>query len=628
MSLRIKLLIFSLILALIPLGVAGRSMIQITRDELKSSAQDNLITVATQVSQNVDDFCISWLEPLRMIRKALESEYLNRDEKVSLLAEGMRNISDIVSLQISVEGIEEPFLVVKDEFAEPLTSSGALKLRADISEIRTLPKQDEFFISDPAYLKAADIWLINVFLLLDEKTFGRPATLAARISLGRIRTRIGGFRKTDFIITLIDARGHKIFDPAYPDLNAYELVSIARERMSGKHGSIPVKMVWVRPDGSRMLGTCAFPKGLRLGAIVEQDEASAYLAVSHMERKLLMWIAFGIFLAVIGAIVVSISLTRPLRILRNAARKISEGDLSHHIRGRKRRDEIGELSQTFNKMVEDLRHYMRDLEETTREKEKVESELSLAKNIQQSFLPDVFPELEEIDVWGKCDPAREVGGDYFDFFGIDDERYGMVIGDVSGKGVPASLFMAVSRTLFRILCSQNLSPQQVLTDFNDRLVELDQGSNMFITMFYAVFNIRTGKLIYSTAGHNMPYIRFVQKENGEFQMLPNMKPTMVAGIMDGMPMPLAELSLDRGDTLVLYTDGMTEPINKDEEEFGEERLAELLNKYKDLSSKEMCENLIGDVKAYQADMPQFDDMTMFILKVREYQHIVPGVRKT
>jgi len=340
------------------------------------------------------------------------------------------------------------------------------------------------------------------------------------------------------------------------------------------------------------------------------------MAVNKMVRDWYYSIIAGLSFAVIAAIIVSVSLTGPLRRLTQAAHRISGGDLSFRIEGREKKDEIGQLSHTFNQMLGDLRQYMTDLEETTKAKERVESELNLAKEIQESFLPKTFPELEKIDIWGKCDPAREVGGDYFDFFQLDDMNYGMVIGDVSGKGVAAALFMAVSRTLFRILSTQEHSPDRVLTEFNDRLVALDQGANMFITLFYGVFNTKTGRLFYSTAGHNMPYIRSYGDGDGSFQMLPPIEQTMVAGIMDGMTMGSAETWLRSGDAIVLYTDGMTEAVDDKEEEFGEERLEELLNTYVSLSAKDMCEKLIEDVKLFQTGKPQFDDMTMFILKVK------------
>jgi sigma-B regulation protein RsbU (phosphoserine phosphatase) len=373
---------------------------------------------------------------------------------------------------------------------------------------------------------------------------------------------------------------------------------------------------YVRPSGEKMLGAYSCPRKIDFGVIVEKNESDAYLAVTQMAQSLIVWIIIGFFVAAVGAIVVSVSLTSPLRRLTRAARMISGGDLTVRIEDTKKRDEIGELSSAFKKMLDDLRQYIDQLTVTTKAKERAESELKLARNIQESFLPKVFPQWKKIEIWGKCIPAREVGGDYFDFFQIDDDNYGMVIGDVSGKGVPAALFMAVSRTLFRILSSRERCPDRVLTEFNDKLVALDQGSNMFITLFYGVFNDKTHRLLYSSAGHNMPYVKGPRGSNGKFQILPSMK-TMVAGIMDGLVMAQHETHLRRsGDTIVLYTDGMTEADNPDGEEFGEERLEGLLNKYCDLSAQELCEVMMEEVKGFQADRPQFDDMTMLVLKVR------------
>jgi len=373
---------------------------------------------------------------------------------------------------------------------------------------------------------------------------------------------------------------------------------------------------YVRPSGERMLGAYSFPSNIDFGVIVEKNEADAYLAVTQMMQNLIIWIIIGFFIALIGAIFVSVSLTRPLRKLTRAARMISKGDLSVHIKSTKQKDEIGELPLAFEKMLEDLRQYIKQLTETTKAKERAESELKLARNIQQSFLPKKFPKWEKIEIWGKCVSAREVGGDYFDFFKIDEDNYGMVIGDVSGKGVPAALFMAVSRTLFRILSTHKHSPDRVLTEFNNRLVALDQGSNMFITLFYGVFNDKTHRLLYSFAGHNMPYVKGPRGSNGKFQMLPSMN-TMVAGIMDGISLSIAETYLRRsGDTIILYTDGIIEAENPEGEAFGEERLEGLLNKYSHFSAQEMCESLIEEVKNFQAGRQQFDDMTILILKVR------------
>ncbi|MBN2466617.1 MAG: SpoIIE family protein phosphatase [Deltaproteobacteria bacterium] len=620
MSLRAKLLFLFTILSIIPLGIAGRNMTQITRDELKSAANDHLMSVAGQVTQVVEDFYrYSWMNPLLFIQKAVENESLAVNEKLSLLTEGMKNAPDLVAIQISVEGVDSPLLVIQDEFSALLKQSSLNAehvLRLDPHEIAGHRNQQEAFVGGLTYLEQVDRWLLTIVIPLAETTFGRTATLAARVNLERLAARIKehSFNKTGFI-TLIDAEGHKIFDSNRTDLSQCSLVKTIKELLSSDTRTIGV-VPYVSPSGERMLGAYALPTNLDVGIIVEKSEAFAYMAVTQMVKNLILWVTVGFIVAIVGAIVVSVSLTRPLRKLTQAARIISEGDLSINIETPKSKDEIGELSLAFEMMLEDLRSYIARLTETTKAKERAESELKLAHDIQQSFLPRNFPDWEQIDIWGKCDPAREVGGDYFDLFQIDDDHYGMVIGDVSGKGVPAALFMAVSRTLFRILSSRELSPDLVLTEFNNKLVELDQGSNMFITLFYAVFNDKTHRLIYSSAGHNMPYVKGSRLSEGTFLMLPGMK-TMVAGIMDGITMPVAETFLRRsGDTIVLYTDGMIEADNEEGEIFGEERLETLLNHYTDLPAKELCEMLIKEVKEFQAGRPQFDDMTVLTLKVK------------
>ncbi len=612
MSLRNKLLIFSIILALIPIGFAGKEMIRITRDELISSANDKLLTVANKVSLDIDGFIRSDL--LRIIKKAVETEELGINEKVSLMTEAMKNETDFVAFQISVKGFASPLIVTQDKFSDKLKESSAdpvsiLKVLPE--KITNLRKQEEVFAGDLTYIKEVNAWLVTAILPM--KVSGLDAAFSARINMGSLIKSISKDSSTHKIfITLVDSKGHKIFDPDSSDLSRFKLVETVKKVLNSNTRTGGVE-TYARPSGEEMLGAYAFSHTLDWGIIVEQYKSNAYMAVSQMRQSLIFWGIIGFSIAVVGAVIVSVSLTRPLQRLTKAARKIAQGDLSVRIEKKMPRDEIGELSKTFNRMVNDLREHIDKLTETTKAKERAESELKLAWNIQQSFLPKNFPKLKEIDVWGKCDPAREVGGDYFDFFKIDNENYGMVIGDVSGKGAQAALFMAVSRTLFRILSAQDYSPELVLTKFNDQLVALDQGANMFITVFYAVFNTKTSMLCYSSAGHNMPYIKSSQS-NGIFQMLPAMK-TMVAGMMDGIPMELAETHMHHGDVIVLYTDGMTEAIDEDDEEFGEERLEELLNKYSHLSAKDMCNNLIQDVQVFQGTKPQFDDMTMFILKI-------------
>lgn len=619
MSLRTKLVLFSIIIALIPLGTSGIILIRITRDELKSSANENLIAVASQLALEIEDFYrYTWLAPLDLIRKSLENDRLGVNEKMAILTEGMQSIKDFVVFQISVEGVQAPMMVIQNAFAEKLLNLSLdpqATLKISSNELLSYKMNNSSFSGYIRFVEPFDSWLLTVIYELDYRTFGTNSFFSARIDLKRLKERIDNhpFHHLGEIY-VINSNGTRLFDVNQSDLTKYQIVHTAMGILAGSSRSVGA-LPYTRDTGEKMLGAFAFPIGIDMAVIVEQNEKDAYLAVNRMELSLLSWIFFGIFVASVGAIVVSVSLTRPLLRLTKAARQISQGDLTVIIKGQHQSDEIGELSTAFNKMIVDLRHYIDQLTETTKARERVESELKLARDIQQSFLPKSFPESDEIEVWGRCESAREVGGDYYDFFKIDEDRYGIAIGDVSGKGMPAALFMAVSRTLFRILTSQILEPDKVLTEFNNRLVSLDQNANMFITMFYGVYDRKSGQLLYSTAGHQLPYLVKKDKETVSVTSLDGMK-TMVAGIIDGISMHLGKIHLQENDAIVLYTDGMTEAINHEEKEFGEKKFQEIIGKYSHFSVRQWCDHIIEEVQSYQSDMPQFDDMTLLILKIR------------
>jgi serine phosphatase RsbU (regulator of sigma subunit) len=617
MSLRYRLIAFSVILALIPVFVAGRTMIRITRDELKSSARDQLLSVAQNVTQEIEDFYRNtWLAPLNLLRKAVESENLHPNEKVSYLAEGMKSLGDIVSIQLSVSGVAAPLMVIADDFSRRVPETDATRmLEIPEGRIQDFLSGGESITADLTYLKPQKVWLVTVMMRLSESAFRRPAVMSAQINLDRLKDRIDNFPHNEtHTIFIIDARGRRVFDPQQPDLSDLSLVKTAKRLMTAETATIGVEL-YVRPTGERMLGAYAIPQALELGVIVEQSEADAYQAVSRMENNLIIWIIIGFLIAVIGAVIVSFSLTRPLHRLTHAAHAISQGDLSMRITELSRSDEIGMLSSAFNKMVTDLGRHIDLLTEATKAKERVESEIKLAAAIQESFHPKTFPETVDFDVWGACYPAREVGGDYFDVFAIDEDRYGFVIGDVSGKGLAAAMFMAVSRTLFRVLAVDNRPTDQVMTEFNERLVELDKGSNMFITLLYAVYDRTTRMISYTTAGHHMPYLYSPGDNGNRFFLLPPME-TMVAGMMGGIEMKRAERKMKPGDVVVLYTDGLIEAMDDAEELFGEDRLEETLNTCTHLSPREICHRVVNTVFKHQIEEPQFDDMTLLVVRMK------------
>lgn len=250
------------------------------------------------------------------------------------------------------------------------------------------------------------------------------------------------------------------------------------------------------------------------------------------------------------------------------------------------------------------------------EKERISAELNVATKIQADMLPrkfPPFPERMEFDIYATMTPAKEVGGDFYDFFFIDDDHLALVIADVSDKGVPAALFMVIAKTLIKNMASivHNYSPAKILTEVNNQLCE-GNDAYLFVTVWLGIIEISTGKLTTSNAGHEHPVIK---RNNGEFQ-LDIYKHSPALATMEGIRFKEQETVLNPGDCIFVYTDGVTEATNSKQELFGKERLVEALNKNNRAEAKELLENVKKDIDAFVDGSPQFDDITMlgFIYK--------------
>jgi sigma-B regulation protein RsbU (phosphoserine phosphatase) len=245
-------------------------------------------------------------------------------------------------------------------------------------------------------------------------------------------------------------------------------------------------------------------------------------------------------------------------------------------------------------------------------KERIESELSVARDIQMSIVPKIFPpfpNIREIDVHASIESAKEVGGDLYDFFFVDDDRLFFVIGDVSGKGVPASLFMAVSITLLKTKTKEGIQTDNILYKVNNDLCA-DNEMSMFVTTFCGILNIRTGEVIYSNGGHNPPYLR---RSSGEVKSLP-CQSGLPLGVMEDFSYGRDSISLQPGDTLVLYTDGVTEAINKEEEFFSDGRLEDILRNTKNNhSARDLVQSISGAVHDFAVGAVQSDDITLLVI---------------
>ncbi len=304
-------------------------------------------------------------------------------------------------------------------------------------------------------------------------------------------------------------------------------------------------------------------------------------------------------------------ITRPIIELTERTKAVAEGDFSKGSLETKSRDEIGVLTESFNKMTLDLIRYMDNLEKTTAERERMSKELEIGHQIQQDFLPRTFPEHGRVEVFGESIPAREVGGDFFDVFMLDDRRMGLVIADVCGKGVPAALFMALSRSVLRLTALRGEGPKETLERVN-RFVCADNDACMFATVFYGILDLQSGDLVYSNGGHNPPLVYRKGEGRAEVLAVPKGVPL---GVMDDFEYLVDREVLEPGDWLLLYTDGIVEAPDRENGEFGMERLQALLADHANSSPEALCRLITKAVEEYSEGLEQFDDVTLLAARL-------------
>ena len=306
----------------------------------------------------------------------------------------------------------------------------------------------------------------------------------------------------------------------------------------------------------------------------------------------------------------------PMRSLAEQAETIADGNFDEVLLDTGRKDEIGRLVHSFSEMQRSLVKYIEEIKNTSAEKASIERELYVARDIQMSMVPRIFPpfpEREDIDLFASMTPAKEVGGDLYDFF-VENECLYFCIGDVSGKGVPASLFMAVTRNLFRVIAQQGNSPEEIAKSINHALsAENDQG--MFVTMFIGKVNLKTGELTYCNCGHNPPV---VCEPGKEARFLPMQYVNLALGTWDGFEFQGERIPDIREWKILLYTDGLNEAENPRYELFGNDRLIQLMNGVSQLDAEGIIQMLQEEVERHRSGASPNDDLTLLSLIVKKF----------
>jgi len=435
--------------------------------------------------------------------------------------------------------------------------------------------------------------------------------------LERLSRQLGPLLLVDGNFTLVSHAGRFLIPPAGAGVIADSLLELAQQRgrsnliaatgrlLEGQSGLVQAE--GLLQAGRRWIVYAPVP-GTDWFFIASVPEA-VVLAFSRSQLQL----AMGILVAGLAAILVLLILmasriTRPLGRLATAVEGLGQGNLDVQVTGVESHDETGDLATAFNRMVADLKHHVEALGRETAAREKVESEIRVARQIQTALLPRKLPSGPTFDLHAVNLPARRVAGDFYDCFLRDDRTLVFLIADVSGKGVPAALFMAVARTVLREVLASGVSLSAAVERANE-LLEKDSPGSMYITLFVAVYDLASGVLYYVDGGHPAPYRLDTA---GSISPFGEVSGPMV-GLLAGTKYPEGTGHLEKGDRLVLFTDGVPEATDSEGEFFGEERFQALLREGVKDDAATLCKRVSDRVEAYQ-EGNRYDDLTLLVIR--------------
>ncbi len=346
-------------------------------------------------------------------------------------------------------------------------------------------------------------------------------------------------------------------------------------------------------------------KGNVIGAVVVGRSMSELQErTMDASKNIIFIIVLLVALSALGFVVVTQKWTHSVTKIQQYLKRISSGELPEDPLELKTKDEIGYVANTVNEMVTSLK-----------EGQRIGAELSLATDIQANMLPRIFPPFpdhDEFDLFATMAPAKEVGGDFYDYFMIDDTHIAFVVADVSGKGVPAALFMVTAKTLIKDHTQLGLEPAEVFTRVNNILCDGNE-AGLFVTAWMGVLDLVSGKLTYVNAGHNPPLINL---EGKGFEYL-KCRPGFVLAGMENMVYKQFELNMNVGDSIYIYTDGVTEATNAEKELYGEDRLLDYMNSHPLVDVRQTLRGIRADIDEFVGEAEQFDDITMLILDVKK-----------
>jgi len=476
--------------------------------------------------------------------------------------------------------------------------------------------------SEPYFDKGGGNILMSTYSVPVKGTDGRFLGIAtADISLKRLREMVQSIRilKSGFAV-LLSSTGRvlvfrdnsivmkeSIFSLA-EKMNAPTLTALGKEMVAGESG---VKVISTPQNHQqyRVVYRPVADTGWSVGIFLPEKEL--FEPVRRLTQILMAVSIFGVLLVLWGVVVVSRKTTVEIENLSKVAERISRGNLDVPVPPGFSTLELQRLADSFRSMQQSLQEHIQNLIETTASQERMEQELHIARDIQMGILPKIFPPFpsrHDLELFAMIEPAREVGGDFYDFYFLDESRFCFVIGDVSGKGVPASLFMAVAKTLLKASSDPDQAPGAVLEKVNAALAEGNTRS-MFVTVFLGILNLKTGRLDFANGGHNPPLL--IQ---GNTVVQLKSRSGIALGAWQEATYSTESIQLGEGDGLFCYTDGVNEAFNDRNEIYGLDRLTQQISQGFQGSAERLVKTVFEDVKIFAGKIAQSDDITMLVVR--------------
>ena len=367
-----------------------------------------------------------------------------------------------------------------------------------------------------------------------------------------------------------------------------------------KNGKTATALYYADINGARYMYVFKFVEGYCIIAAMPEAEAT-FMRDASLYTSIFMQVIIFATLFVFIYILIKRVIINNLQKINDTLGRITRGDLNVTVDVRSSR-EFSSLSDDINSTVSTLKRYIAEAAA------RIDKELEYAKQIQLSALPANFPENEDFEIYAQMIAAKEVGGDFYDFYKLSDTTVAFLAADVSGKGIPAAMFMMTAKTIIKDLAESGLPVNEIFTRANEKLCENNE-SGMFVTAWMGILDLKTGSLQFANAGHNPPLLK---RANGDFEYLKTRAGFVLAG-MEGVRYRVGELTLCHGDRLFLYTDGVPEATNSDNKLYGEDRLLKFMNQNSAVDARELLPDLKANIDEFVGEAPQFDDITMLML---------------